>query len=387
MGIHIRNLLTPNYQTDYTFYRWMMWLFREIALEVGGWTEVSVTADPAWESSSNVLLTVTDAVVSPDSRRITSATGGFSALSGGLYVTMKASIDNNKGIYSCGVVDDNTLSVGYDTLPANGWTAESGITARIHNCGTGLLLPTTEIRIYAGVPSGTNQCLFLKENTTSVNACDIRCYPKGDGTMTSTENIDVNYQTYRARVHAYIDNKSLLIWFTTNKDAAVVICFGELTDVASADAYPGFSSAAEDTITNFKYLVGYLWSSQVTQGLPVLNMLSHTDGQIVGYPTYLRSRTGYDSNYEYYYDGYINYNEHPERIRLQRNKTKAQKMWICMEDTASGGYIRGAHPCLRSGNSLLMPMAGISPNWLHMYDGTMFPRDGLKDNRFLYIRA
>lgn len=381
VAIHIRNLRSSYVASNYMYYRWWLWLFREIMVELAGWTEIFKTVDASWASASNLLLTVTDAAVdSSYPKRITSATGGFTGHAGD-YVTLKASNDQNKGVFRIEyVADDNTIYISEDSKPANGWVTESGITARIHNMGKGEYLASSNVDLVIQPPTGNNQ--FWIGMDTNGNLADVRAYPKGDylgaATGTSIESIDAHYQDYRSRSNFYINGSSMLFYVYTSS-YFYIVNFGELLSTSPSDTYPGFCSGSFDAIANASYSASPTnWDSG--KGMSVVNMLSHLDNPLTGYTLVIKSDTD-DTAAAAHYDGYDHNKSWPDRIKMQGGKTKAEEKWVCMSDSAEGGYPRGKLPTIRQANNSLPEVTGVSSNWIHLYDGLLVPRDGLNDNR------
>lgn len=381
MAIHIRNLRTPTLATSSSFYRWALWLIREAAVEVGGWSEDFKTTDSAWASASNLLLTVSDAAVTAaNPKKITSTTGGFTGHDDDV-VTLKATNDQNKGIFAIEYVeDDNTLYIKDACKPANGWTDESGITARIHNCGQGALLATSAVELVLGPPTGNNQAYFQK-TTTSYNL-NIKSYPKGDyagaATATVTRTANAYSDFYYGIFNIYMDGPNLFISMGEGVYFWLA-AFGELTSVSASDLYPGFCSGAGYGTSQLVYSPGYYHS---TAGLSTLSMIGHSDGQVTGYTMILKDGVDASTDYDFW-DGYQEHIFRPNRLKMQGGKTKVMDLWVCMDDVPEGGYVRGKHPYFRQCNNNAPKLSGVGANFYHMMLGGTIPRNGLNDDRVI----
>ncbi|MHA2333078.1 MAG: hypothetical protein ACXAEU_13745 [Candidatus Hodarchaeales archaeon] len=330
--IHIRNVyfVGPDINGQIPFE--MLWTMRELFL-IGRWQEIEKDAHAAWTSVSNVLLELADFAVDDAVQNvITSATGGFTSDMAGGFISLYASIDSNRSLYRiANVIDSNTLAVdGATRLTA--WTDETGISGKIHNGGSGARLDTTAYFVMQA-PAGSGRSLQVHFDTSVLTKIEARAYPKGDYTTSATATADVvstfsNY-TDVFRINAYFpddaatDYYAMIYAFMGYSNDWQTWIFGELSDAAVGDDYPGFIS----------YSLGWNFFEDDAE----LYMLNETDSQVIFYPTF------------YKYKSDLNATTHKRLTqalvrKINGGKVKQVQPLVLGEDSAGGGFQRGITP-------------------------------------------
>jgi hypothetical protein len=368
MAIVMRNALMSEHTNTNQVGRWMIWVFREM-FELAGWTEVYKTTNSAWESGSNIVLTIGDATVAAATPyKITSTTGGFTSSHVDECITLKATTDANKGIYRItNVIDSNNLYIDPATGPIGGWTDEGSITAEIHKCGQPVILGTnTELVMQAPASSGSSLQIYMKVTSLGY-AFDFYALPKGDwdGARTATETVTVsmNASSVRTRVNMYADGQNILIFLYHNVAGRYIICAGELTNVVTGDDYPGFIT------------VGDSWDMFLSSDLSRVYMLDDADNPIKGYPMGMMSA----------YSGGDYFDRTSGRRTINGGRTRLESPLIFMQDVSTGGYPRGKLPILKMANNSYESFRQLDSSNLnlHISDGTVIIGNGVNDRAII----
>ena len=363
MAIHVRNVvsLSSAVSTGQFWSRHLI-LIRELFL-AGRWTQSAISNGATWDA--NIVVNNADCVVNPASpARVTSVIGGFTGYED-YGVTLLGGVsddDNNRGVYRiAAVIDDNTIEV--EPAPPDNWVADTGMTCRVFNWGLLSPLPGAEY-VVMDPPTGNNQAYIAKPTTAYY--MNVVAHPRGDYPANPTGSIALNLSSSDryARWNAYFDGSTAVVYFFTDAGQTWwCFVFGELSDVATGDLYPGFVSVgtAADcfNIPNGDLSYLYMLYDNSGVGQQTCRMASVCRGNVVN-----TSRQDLRS-----------------LARLVKEKAQIVKPWVYAPGS-NGGYHRGRHP-LRTTNFYWehwRPMTADG-TWRHLQDGGVFPMNGVNDPR------
>lgn len=362
MAIHVRNVVSLNngVSTGQFTSRHIV-LIRELFL-AGRWTQSAISNGATWDA--NIVLNLSDGVVNPASpARITSATGGFTGYED-YGVTLLGGVtddDQNRGVYRiAAVIDDNTIEI--EPPPPDNWIADTGMTVRVFNWGLASPLGGAEY-VVMDPPTGNNQA-YISKPTTDYHF-SFRSHPRGDypANPTQQDNLSFSSSDRYARWNAYFDGSTAFIYFFT--DAGNIwwtLVWGELSDVDSADLYPGF----------FSYGAG-VGAFDPFVDLRTLRML-YDDGGIGQMDAHIAAVTrAYTSS--------ASRQAKKSLCRVLKGQAQSVKPWVYASG-ANGGYHRGRWP-FRYTNTYWEHWRPLSSDgtWRHHEEGGVFPMNGVNDPR------
>lgn len=363
MAVFMRNVLhaDPSIATN-VFWNYFLVTFREIFL-AGRWTEVYKTNTAEWDA--NIVLTLADCAVSAATpRRITSATGGFTGKQG-FGITSLAINDNNRGVFRIAkVIDDNTIDIETACQPPDGWTTETGISARIFNWGKTDVLTAGTILVMAP-PSGTNEIYIMGSGYNATLYAYPDRYQSGAGHPTNSLAFGVATSEEQCLFNAYFSGSDALLYFFTDvANTLSTLIIGELDDTEAGDTYPGFITAFYNGCDPFT--IASLGRLQMIDSTVLTTKLAFELVDITtGSDTLVSSTHGY----QYF-----------QAARASNGKALLRKNWV-YEGTASGGFVRGRIPHYRTTNrnwENYRPMSAAR-TWLHLQSGLVVPMNGVND--------
>lgn len=335
--MHVRNLRAAwagNYNSPEVY----MFILRE-ALLAAGWQIIDDQSLPAYTDPANVLLELTD--VELDSAKATevySVTGGFTAGMEGkaitIYTDLTAAGQTNRGVYNIKrVIDTNTLLIDQRCRTA-AWADQTGVSVKIHNCGTGVFLGHSRTLVYQPpVASGIN----VQYRTTISSDGQYHyeyCYPLGNygggNTVTASHLFMWTYNSLDMRFNICLSdgNESHFrnIWYCYNSAGWRGGCFGKLSQAAAGD--PAFF--VQRLVDQSQ---SYTWATGMEHDIKMINELgAQINGAIM-----------------YYKDGLnVNISACRERQSLAKliNGTRAKtfRPLVLMENSPEGGFVRGVMP-------------------------------------------
>lgn len=365
MGIHIRDLYVGNTGwATYLFWSRTLVVLREMFL-AGRWTDGTFTNKTEYDN--NIALTLSDCEVSSSvTGQITSTTGGFSGLSSNYLITLLAANDNNRGVYRIfKVINDNTIIVR--SPPPDGWTTETGISARFCQCGE--TDPIANSNVFTMVPpSGLMEPRFYTTNGYNfiVNAYP-DSYSGGHAVSGDSGVLTVSYLRNAAYLNAYFSGTDPTVIFYFSEVASTIryFCVGELEGVETGDNYPGYLFFdAWTSVTN-----DYDHYNDIN-----VNMINHALAPISFKFMGMSRQISENAS--------GNYRQLDMNNRLINKKAKLEKPWV-FEPSANGGYPRGKVGAIRLTNrhwEKLRAMGGDGL-WRHMNGGMCFPMNGLNDKQ------
>jgi len=362
-GIHIRDLYVGNSGwAGYLFWSRSLVVIREMFL-AGRWTDGTFTNKTEYDN--NIVLALSDCAVSSSSAaRITSTTGGFSALNTNYLITLLAANDENRGVYRIfKILNDNEIEVR--NPPPDGWTTETGISGRLFESGNGD--PIANNNTFSMIPpSGTNEPRFYTQNGYNLY---LQCYPDGmsggHNVGTDTTTFQVSYTATDGYLNAYFsgDGPEAVFYASTPSYNLAYVVYGELEGAASGDTYPG-------------YMFEDVWVA-ITVAADTYNdinvyMIDHTPAALAfKFAGLSRASNEYQS---------ADFRQMDLNCRSVGHKAKLEKPWVYNGD-ANGGYPRGKVGTIRLTNKyweVLRPV-GSAGLWRHVGNGICFPMNGPND--------
>lgn len=367
--IHIRNLWAYNGGAAATIAeRLLLWMAREAFL-VGRWTVADIDSDPAWDSASNILLPLADfAVAAATPYQVTSTTGGFTSSHESKMLTLFAANDNIRGIYNVlKVLDSNTLLVDPRTR-AGAWPSdESGITGRIHEAARNDPLDSTASYVVMQAPAASGSSLQVRFAHNGTNNFYVRGYPLGDylTTANGTDQGTIIHASsaYYLRMNYYFkDPASGLLasahyWDSYSSGSNWKSGhYGELTGTVVGDVNPGFVQHQDN----------------VEGMLNPMYMLNELNAPTSFYPMWWKRWDADDSDND-------KRESQPLTLRMNGGKVKTFRPMIVGENTADGGFMRGADPRTFTHDKVSGAVDEFGTDWWYMGNHTLLPRDGVND--------
>jgi hypothetical protein len=352
---------------------------REAMLHVGLWTENANDADSAWSSASNHVFTDDTgtpgfAVLAANSLQVTHSGAPFTQamVDDGMVLALKAANDQNAVMLRITeFVDASTVKLDPKGFPSSGWTDETGIPGRVLDYGSAL--HTTGAWVEMDPPGGNNRAR-LELNMTNY----VECYaqPKAglaDYTETPGSALTKFYDDDDVRpiLNGWFDGNNALFYKWDNGDNFLnVVLWGELELPAGVnDTHPGFVMAHTNGFTTLRYQL-YEWP------IYMLGAASSTPIKAFSTNIGLDWSDAHTVNPQEDILGRRLINGNPGFARLRKPE-------VVLDDVLNeGGFIRGKLPLLRQGPG--QGLADLSPvdaggDWLHLYKGVMFPRNGAYD--------
>jgi hypothetical protein len=277
----------------------------------------------------------------------------------GNIISLLAVNDQNRSIWRITkYIDANNIEVDPMGFTPYNWIAESGITGWVTKCSTALTA-TTATALWNAPSPNKNQARLLY---SAADASILYARPKGQVPL-ATETTGITFANsgdLKHIMHMVADGPNVLIWWSTEDTPFEFVMWGALEGADAADVDPNFilGRASAETIP--------LWAFY-------MYMLDGANANIQAFVTTVKNNWGYRQNSNVFaYQG--------SRLS-QDGYAYIRSPWVVLANTITvGACLRGRLPLVGQTYTYerLRPLDS-GGDWLHIYQGTLVPRNGPYD--------